>query len=142
MRHRLRERGLADRVVVESAGTSDWHVGDAADRRAAEEARGRGITMDGCARQFTPADFARYDLVLAMDHSNRADLLAIAPGEEAAARVRLLREFDPAAADAGDLAVPDPYFGGPDGFVHVFDLVDAACQGLIDHLEARLSRSG
>lgn len=132
MRHRLAEAGLGDAVAVESAGTGAWHVGDPPDARAAEEARARGVAMDGAARRFEAADFARCDLVLAMDHDNAAHLRALAPDEEARAKVRLLREFDPGAD--GDLAVPDPYYGGPDGFAVVFDQVDAACRGLIDHL--------
>ena len=141
MRHRVRERGLEDRVLIDSAGTADYHVGKPADRRAATEATARGIAMEGCARQFTAADFERFDLIIAMDDQNVADLRAIAPSDEAAARVHLLRAFDPAAS-GDDLAVPDPYYGGPDGFVRAFDLVDAACLGLLDHVEARLSRTG
>ncbi len=89
--------------------------------------------MDGRARQFRSADFARFDLVLAMDEENAAHLRRIAPDADAAAKVRLLREFDPGAA-GDDLSVPDPYYGGPDGFSTVFELVDAACRGLVDHL--------
>jgi protein-tyrosine phosphatase len=133
MRHRLREADLEDAIEVESAGTGSWHVGDLPDARAAEEARARGIRMDGAARQFRPGDFARFDLVLAMDHENAAHLRRIAPDAASARKVRLLREFDPASRGE-DLEVPDPYFGGPDGFSTVFDLVDAACLGLIDHL--------
>ena len=88
--------------------------------------------MDGRAQQFGPDDFERFDLVLAMDEENAAHLRRVAPDAEAAAKVRLLREFDPAAD--GDLSVPDPYYGGADGFATVFDQVDAACRGLIDHL--------
>ncbi len=95
--------------------------------------------MDGRARQFEAADFARLDLVLAMDAQNAADLRALAPDAAAAAKVRLLREFDPSAmgrpAD-GEVSVPDPYYGGPDGFTDVFDMVDAACRGLLEHLRA------
>ena len=133
MRHRLAEAGLADAVEVESAGTGSWHVGDPPDARAAAEARARGIAMEGAARQFRARDFDRFDLVLAMDHENARHLRRIAPDERAAAKVRLLREFDP-ASDGGDLAVPDPYYGGADGFTTVFAQVDAACLGLIDHL--------
>jgi protein-tyrosine phosphatase len=134
MRHRLREAGLDGAVEVESAGTGAWHVGEPPDRRAAEEARRRGIAMPGTAWQFRPDDFARFDMVLAMDEENAAHLRAIARDREAAARVRLLREFDPEAR--GDLSVPDPYYGGVDGFADVFDLVDAACRGLVEHLRA------
>jgi protein-tyrosine phosphatase len=132
MRHRLAEAGLGDAVEVESAGTGSWHVGDPPDARAAAEARARGVAMEGVARQFLARDFDRFDLVLAMDGENARHLRRIAPDEEAAAKVRLLREFDPASD--GDLAVLDPYYGGADGFATVFAQVDAACRGLIDHL--------
>ena len=127
MRARIAAAGLGAEVVVESAGTGAWHVGEPSDRRAILEARRRGIAMDGRARQFTAADFARFDLVLAMDRRNAADLRRMAPTREDAAKVRLLREFDPAAG--GDLDVPDPYFGGADGFEDVFDMVERACAG-------------
>ena len=135
MRARVAAAGRDDEVVVESAGTGAWHLGEPSDRRAIGEARRRGIAMDGSARQFTGADFARFDLVLAMDRQNAADLRRIAPTGEAAAKVRLLREFDPSAGD-DDLDVPDPYFGGADGFEEVFDMVERACVGLLQHLRA------
>ena len=135
MRHLLAREGLAGRVAVESAGTGSWHVGETPDRRASAEARSRGIVMEGRARQFRPADFARFDLVVAMDGENAADLRAIAPGPRDAAKVRLLREWDPRAGD-GDRAVPDPYYGGTDGFTVVFDMVERACEGLLAELRA------
>lgn len=134
MRHRIHERGLDDRVVVESAGTGAWHVGHSPDDRATAEAAARGIVMEGRARRFTPDDFGRVDLVLAMDAQNVADLRAVARDDEARARVRLLREFDPAAPPGA--VVPDPYYGGPQGFVEVFTMVDAACQGLLNRIVA------
>lgn len=132
MRHRIAEAGLADEILVESAGTGSWHVGHAPDRRASAEARVRGIAMEGTARQFTACDFTRLDMILAMDAQNADDLRAIAPDRATAAKVHLLREFDPAAT--GDLSVPDPYYGGDGGFTDVFDMVDAACVGLLAHL--------
>ncbi len=134
MRARVREAGLEDEVVIDSAGTGAWHAGHPPDARATAEAAARGVRMEGRARQFAPDDFDRFDLVLAMDESNLADLRAIAPDAGARGRVRMLREFDPAEPD--DRAVPDPYYGGPDGFAEVFDMVDAACAGLLDHLRA------
>ena len=136
MRHRVAAAGLEDRIVIESAGTGSWHVGHPPDARASAEARARGVEMTGRARQFEAADFARLDLVLAMDEQNAADLRALAPDAAAAGKVRLLREFDPAAR--GDLSVPDPYYGGVDGFTEVFDMVARACDGLIEHLRAEL----
>jgi protein-tyrosine phosphatase len=81
-------------------------------------------------------DFESYDLLLAADAENVAALRAVAPSEEAAEKVVLLRSYDPDAVAAGDLDVPDPYYGGPQGFDHVLDLVEAACEGLLKDLRA------
>jgi protein-tyrosine phosphatase len=134
MRRLLQDAGLGDRVEVESAGTGGWHVGEPPDERATVAARRRGITLSGAAQQVSPDDFRRFDLLIALDRANLRELLAIAPDEEAAEKVRLLREFDPGAG--GDLDVPDPYYGGDRGFETVLDMVEAACRGLIDELRA------
>jgi low molecular weight protein-tyrosine phosphatase len=134
MRRLLEDAGLTDRVEVESAGTGGWHVGEPPDERATVAARRRGITLSGAAQQVTPEDFRRFDLLIALDRANLRELLALAPDEDAAEKVRLLREFDPAAD--GDLDVPDPYYGGDRGFETVLDMVEAACRGLIDELRA------
>jgi protein-tyrosine phosphatase len=135
MRRLLREQGLEDAVEVDSAGTGDWHVGNAPDRRATAAARMRGIALEGAARQVAQADFSAFDLILAADRRNLRDLEALLPAG-ARAKLHLLREFDPGSAGAPDLDVPDPYYGGDDGFEHVLDLVEAACRGLLDHLRA------
>jgi protein-tyrosine phosphatase len=134
MRALLRDAGLEGSIEVDSAGTGNWHAGDAPDARATAAARARDIELDGAARQVTAADFEAFDLLLAMDRENERELLARAPDKAARAKVRLLREFDPAAVAAGDLDVPDPYYGGPHGFEHVLDLVQAACRGLLDEV--------
>ncbi len=135
MRGLLREQGLEDVVEVDSAGTGDWHVGSPPDARATAAAQARGITLAGAARQVARADFADYDLILAADRRNLRDLEAILP-PGARAKLHLLRAFDPASEGAPDLDVPDPYYGGDDGFEHVLDLVEAACRGLLDTLRA------
>ena len=135
-RHLVRAEGLEDRIAIDSAGTGGWHVGAAPDERATEAARRREIVLEGAARQFEPEDFDRFDLILAMDESNRRDMLRLAPDEEARARVRLFREFDPGSDGAADLDVPDPYYGGERGFEDVLDLVEAAARGLLDELRA------
>jgi protein-tyrosine phosphatase len=135
MRRLLDDAGLD--VEVESAGTGGWHVGEPPDERAAAAAARRGVTLEGAARQIAPEDFRRFDLLVALDRANLRELLALAPDEEAAEKVRLLREFDPAAA-GGDLDVPDPYYGGDRGFETVLDQVEAACRGLLDELRARV----
>jgi protein-tyrosine phosphatase len=138
MRSLVREAGLEDRIELDSAGTGGWHAGESPDERAGAAAGRRGIVLEGAARPVRVEDFARFDLLVAMDRENLRGLLAIAPDEAAAEKVRLLREFDPAAADTADLDVPDPYYGGERGFDSVLDLVQAGCRGLLEELrEAR-----
>jgi len=136
MRRLLDDAGLADRVHVESAGTGGWHAGEPPDERATIAARRRGITLAGAAQQVRAADFRDFDLLVAMDRANLRELLAQVPDEDAADKVRLLREFDPASSGAPDLDVPDPYYGGDRGFETVLDMVEAACRGLLDELRA------
>jgi protein-tyrosine phosphatase len=132
MRHLIAQEGMEKRIAVESAGTGDWHVGEPPDRRARSVGAARGIPLSGAASQFTAVDFARYDHVIAMDRSNRDDLLRMAPGPAERAKVRLLRSFDASAPPDAD--VPDPYYGGARGFEDVFDICERACRGLLDHL--------
>jgi protein-tyrosine phosphatase len=136
MRAVVAREGLEGEVEIDSAGTGAWHVGNAPDERSTAAAAARGITLEGAARQVTEEDFATYDLLLAADAENVAALRAVAPSEEAAEKIVLLRSYDPAAVEAGDLDVPDPYYGGPQGFEHVLDLVAAACEGLLEDLRA------
>lgn len=130
LRDRLGKAGLSHRVDVDSAGTGGWHVGSPADSRAADALRRHGYDDTHRARQFLRKDFADFDLVLAADASNVADLLDLAATPEEAAKVRLLRSFDPAAPP--DAEVPDPYYH--DGFDGVLALIEAACDGLVDQL--------
>jgi len=139
MRHLLREEGLEDAVELDSAGTGSWHVGHAPDERATLAAQGRGIELAGAARQVTSDDFEAFDLILAADRSNHADLRALAPDDDARERVRLLREYDPEAVAANELEVPDPYYGADDGFDEVLDVVTRACEGLLDEVRARVA---
>lgn len=136
MRHLVEEAGVADAFVLDSAGTGGWHIGDPPDPRSREAARRRGIVVAGAARQVSAADFCDFDLILAMDRANLRDLRAAAP-PDATAEVRLLREYDENSVGGGDLDVPDPYYGGPDGFDDVLDLVDAACRGVLAELRDR-----
>jgi protein-tyrosine phosphatase len=132
MRRLLEDEGLD--VEIDSAGTGGWHAGEPPDERATLAARRRGVTLEGAARQIRPDDFRRFDLLIALDRANLRELLAVAPDEDAAEKVRLLREFDPAAG--AELDVPDPYYGGDRGFETVLDMVERACRGLIDELRA------
>ena len=139
VRRLVDERGLGDRVELDSAGTGGWHVGAPPDRRATAAAAARGTTLEGAARRFDAArDFDDFDLILAMDRQNLEDMRSLAPHADAEGRLGLLREYDPEAVEAGDLEVPDPYYGGDDGFEDVLDMVERACDGLIEEIrEAR-----
>jgi protein-tyrosine phosphatase len=132
MRQLVRQAHLDGAIEIDSAGTGSWHVGEARDERSQAVGARRGMPLAGIARQFRRSDFARFDYVLALDRENLADLLRLAPDTQARAKVRLLREFDPASPP--DTDVPDPYYGGIDGFERVFDICEAACRGLLDHL--------
>ncbi|HEY5317931.1 MAG TPA: low molecular weight protein-tyrosine-phosphatase [Polyangia bacterium] len=132
MRHLVKEAGLGDRIAIESAGTGDWHVGGARDRRSRAVGAARGIPLEGEAQQFTRPDFERFDHVLAMDRANRDELLGLARDDRDRAKVRLLRSFEPGAPS--DAEVPDPYYGGARGFEEVFDICERACRGLLAHL--------
>lgn len=132
MRHLVREAGLQDKIEIDSAGTGDWHVGEERDRRSRAVAQRRGMSIEGPARQFQREDFDRFDLVLALDDENARDLRRLAGSDQDRKKVRLLREFDP-TAPAG-ASVPDPYYGGPQGFDEVFDICLSACRGLLDYL--------
>ncbi|HEY8468558.1 MAG TPA: low molecular weight protein-tyrosine-phosphatase [Longimicrobiales bacterium] len=132
-RAQVKRAGLEDRFYVDSAGTSAYHEGEEPDPRAKQVARARGVELTGRARQIYEADVHRFDYIVAMDESNRADVQRlVARAGRHAPQVRLLREFDPEAG--GDLEVPDPYYGGPDGFELVHDIVERACAGLLAHI--------
>jgi protein-tyrosine phosphatase len=137
MLHLVREAGLSERFLVDSAGTAAYHVGERADPRSIQAAKARGVELPSVARAFTVRDFERFDLVLAMDEQNQKNLLVLAPTQDARAKVKLLRCFDPKLSEGspvGSLSVPDPYYGGPEGFREVFDICHAACQGLLSEL--------
>ena len=138
MRSLVAEAGLEDRVQIQSAGTGAWHVGHPPDERATTAARARGIALEGEARRVEAADFERFDHVVAMDGDNLAELRGLAPSPGHERRLSLLREHDPAAAARGELEVPDPYYGGEDGFELVLDVVDGGCRGLLERIRADL----
>ena len=154
LREELARAGLSGRVEVDSSGTGDWHLGGPMDPRARAELAARGYDGSGHrARQFDRASFRRYDLVVAMDRQNLADLRRMAPDRETASdRIRLLRSFDPATAGAAGAAgaaggdpydgdVPDPYHGGAEEYALAFDLVQAAASALAAQLAALVGDS-
>ncbi|MCW2586852.1 MAG: protein tyrosine phosphatase [Frankiales bacterium] len=133
LRHQVEQAGLADEVVVSSAGTGGWHIGDDADPRSLRALRARGYDLAHSARQFRPHWFDDHELVVALDAGHLEELRALRPGAE----VRLLREWDPDGP--GD--VPDPYYGGVAGFEDVLDMVERSCEGLLEELRGRLDQA-
>ncbi|MFE0256577.1 low molecular weight protein-tyrosine-phosphatase [Streptomyces sp. NPDC059010] len=128
-RARVEEAGLGGLVEVDSAGTGGWHEGDPADPRTVSVLEEHGYDSDHAARQFQQSWFARLDLVIALDTGHLKALRRLAPSPEDAAKVRLLRSYDPAAGDDPD--VPDPYYGGLDGFEECLEMVEAASTDLL-----------
>ncbi|MER5601889.1 low molecular weight protein-tyrosine-phosphatase [Streptomyces sp. NPDC002265] len=121
--------GLDDRVEVDSAGTGGWHEGAGADPRTVAVLEDGGYGSDHTARRFRASWFSRLDLVIALDQGHLQELRRLAPTEEDARKVRLLRSYDPAAGD--DLDVPDPYYGALDDFEACLEMVEAASTGLL-----------
>lgn len=134
MRQRLQQAGLAERIEVDSAGTGDWHVGKAPDSRTQQAASRRGYDLSSLrGRQVSVDDFARFDLILAMDGANLRDLQRMRPAQAQGELDLYLRRFELAEDD-----VPDPYYGGSEGFEHVLDLLEQASDALLIELKGRL----
>lgn len=126
--------GFADQFFVDSAGTSNIHAGDSPDSRMRRVAASKGLRYDGTSRQVMVEDFTRFDIIIAMDGDNRRDLLSMVRKPEDEAKVHLMRAFD---AQAGPTdPVPDPWYGGMDGFEEVFKIIERSCQGLLDALQS------
>ena len=130
----LIDAGVANHVELDSAGIGDWHVGRDPDDRMRVAADADGLTLHGPARQVSAGELTDWDLILAMDHANLADLRAMAP-DYVRGRIRLFRDYDPAASSG---EVPDPYYGGSQGFAEVVRICRAAADGLADAIVARL----
>ncbi len=131
MQHLITERGLTDEITVDSAGTSSFHIGEPADRRMRLAASERGYDLTSRSRQATSRDYARFDLIIAMDRNNYRELATLFG--EPTPKLRLLTEFlGPDAVKD----VPDPYHGGADGFQTVLDMLEEACPKILDQLVA------
>lgn len=129
----LKEEGLTDQFVVESAGTGGWHTGELPDSRMRQTAQGHGIQLVSRARQVSAEDFSRFDYLIPMDSSNFRDLEAIAIGlENPHAQVIKMRYFDQEKVN-GD--VPDPYYGGQSGFEDVYNILNRSCTALLQYLK-------
>ena len=127
------QAGLDGKYSVDSAGTAAWHVGEPPDPRMQKTAESHGLNNSGTARQIRESDFDEFDWIFAMDGSNQRDLLDMAESPEKQAKVRLMREFDPEQSDPD---VPDPYYGGAEGFETTYRIVERSVRGLLEALEA------
>ncbi len=139
MQHKVNERGLADQIYIDSAGTHAYHVGEPSDPRSRAEAASMGIDMEYIrARKISINDHDEFDYILAMDADNLELIKYYAP-EGGRARVGMFLEFANTQKRTSETSVPDPYYGGAAGFTKVFSLVDDGCDALIDHiLESRV----
>jgi protein-tyrosine phosphatase len=137
MRRMVEERGLAEWISIDSAGTGAWHAGEPPDQRMRQVALERGVSMDGQrASQLQASDLDHYTHVFVMDKSNLHDTLYLDTEDRNGHKVRLFRELDPVP---GDYQVPDPYYGGPGGFENVFGIVERTCAEILDRLAREYS---
>ena len=132
MNHLIEQNNLTGQIICDSAGTSGYHIGAPPDPRMTLAATRQGIAMRGSARQFTQADFEAFDLILAMDRENYANICRLDPTGKYQEKVRLMCDF---CTRHTLKEVPDPYYGGVDGFNQVIELLQDACSGLLDHVK-------
>jgi protein-tyrosine phosphatase len=133
MNHLIERAGLSEQIVSDSAGTSSYHVGSPPDRRMSAAAAKLGIKLRGQARQFQQSDFQDFDLILAMDQENYENILTLDRSKEYQHKVHLMCEF---CSRHTLKEVPDPYYGGQEGFNQVIDLLIDACEGLLTRVKS------
>ncbi|ADI63241.1 low molecular weight protein-tyrosine-phosphatase [Trichormus azollae] len=134
MNHLVSQAGLSDRIYCDSAGTSSYHIGSPSDRRMSAAAVSKlGIKLLGQARQFQTSDFQEFDLILAMDKDNYKNILAVDSSGQYHHKVRLICDF---CSRHTLKEVPDPYYGGTEGFNQVIDLLIDACEGLLEYVNS------
>jgi len=132
-RYQAEQARVDGNYSVDSAGTAAYHVGEPPDSRMQRTAESHGVSDGGTARQVQKSDFDEFDWIVAMDRQNRRDLLQIAGTPEKQAKIRLMREFDP---EQDDPDIPDPYYGGAEGFENTYQIVERSVHGLLEALEA------
>lgn len=134
--HLAASRGIADRFRVDSAGTGAYHSGERPDSRSIAVASSHGVQLFGVARQVTRGDLTNFDMIVAMDGSNRRSLERMRgnAGHNGRAEIVMMRDYDP---ESGSPDVPDPYYGGPDGFERVYRILERCCDRLLDTLSDR-----
>jgi protein-tyrosine phosphatase len=130
-KEKIKQKGLDKIVIADSCGTSNYHIGGQPDSRTITNAIKNGITIDHCGRQLCADDFSQFDFILAMDKSNYQNILRLPESRAFAEKVMMMRDFDP--IQKGE--VPDPYYGGEQGFQNVFEILDRSIDSFIEHLE-------
>ena len=131
MNRLIKEAGLTDKIICDSAGTSGYHVGAPPDRRMYAAGIARGLELQGKSRKLKPSDLQQFDLILAMDRENYQDILYLDREGKYEHKIHLICDF---ATNKTDKEVPDPYYGGEEGFKYVIDLLFDACSGLLDYV--------
>lgn len=131
MNHLIEKEGLRDRIVCDSAGTGGWHVDAPPDQRMRAAAKKRGLNFVGSARQLKATDLQEFDLILTMDKDNYRNVLALDPQRKFTDKIKMMCDY---CQTSTDKEVPDPYYGGTDGFNYVIDLLFDACNGLLKSL--------
>ena len=135
-RHLAQEKGVGEKYQLDSAGTSAYHVGELPDHRMRQVAQEKGFQYTGKARQYRRDEFDQHDLIIVMDRSNLRILRSWASTKEEK-KIRMMREFD--SQGSAKMDVPDPYYGGLDGFDKTFEILKRSCQGLLEALESETS---
>lgn len=135
--HLVNSRGLDPYFYVDSAGTSAYHIGESANSNSQKTANRHGMQLKSRARQFDREDLEQFDLILAMDDENKRNIEALDPDNKFTDKIKMMREYDP---EPGDGNVPDPYYGGAEGFERVFEVVKRSCENLLDELEENIDR--
>lgn len=134
--HKVKEAGLESYFFIDSAGTAAYHTGENANARSQSTANAHGVHLPSIARQFDYADLEEFDLILAMDSANLNNLEDMDRKGRFSEKIYLMREFDPTPEDG---EVPDPYYGGQQGFENVFTMLDRSCQKLFDELKTMIT---
>ena len=134
--NKIEEKGLASTFFVDSCGTRDYHIGEQPDPRTIRNAQKNGIKINHCCRQLTVEDLSSFDYILAMDRSNLRNIISLDANSIFRNKIFLMRDFDPLGKGE---EVPDPYFGGEEGFQHVFEILDRTMENFIDHLRKKNS---
>lgn len=131
LKKKVKDKGLDSWVEVDSCGTSNYHIGDNADRRTIANAKKHGVPVEHCARQLETKDLDTFDFIFAMDKSNYQNIVRLSNGHAHTQKIRMMREFDP-LEKGGE--VPDPYHGGEEDFQEVFDILDRSTDSFIEYL--------